>query len=79
MDDAIKRLGDDPVVQGNLDPLALFLPPDKIEPRVKDVLGRASSARGHIFNLGHGVVPQTDPEHVIALVEMVHKFSRNNQ
>jgi len=79
LDDAIRRLGDSPVVQGNLDPLALFLPPDKIEPRVKDVLGRAAAARGHIFNLGHGVVPQTDPEHVIALVEMVHTFSRSVQ
>jgi uroporphyrinogen decarboxylase len=76
LDDAIKRLGGDVVVQGNLDPLSMFLPKDQIEDRVKDVLGRASSARGHIFNLGHGVVPQTSPENVIALVEMVHKHSR---
>ncbi len=76
LDDAIKRLGSDVIVQGNLDPLSMFLPQDKIEERVKDVLGRASSARGHIFNLGHGVVPQTPPENVIALVEMVHRLSR---
>jgi uroporphyrinogen decarboxylase len=76
LDDAIKRLGGDVVVQGNLDPLAMFLPKDRIEERVKDVLRRASSARGHIFNLGHGVVPQTPPDNVIALVEMVHKHSR---
>jgi uroporphyrinogen decarboxylase len=54
----------------------MFLPKDQIEDRVKDVLGRASSARGHIFNLGHGVVPQTSPDNVIALVEMVHKHSK---
>jgi uroporphyrinogen decarboxylase len=76
LDDAINRLGGDVVVQGNLDPLSTFLPPDKIEERVKDVLNRASSARGHIFNLGHGVVPQTPPDNVIALVEMVHRLSR---
>jgi uroporphyrinogen decarboxylase len=76
LDDAIKRLGNNPVVQGNLDPVALFLPRNKIEQRVKDILKRASSAQGHIFNLGHGVLPETPPENVIALVEMVHKFSR---
>ena len=76
LDAAIKRLGGDVVVQGNLDPLSLFLPKDKIEECVKDVLKRAKSARGHIFNLGHGVVPQTDPENVIALVEMVHRLSK---
>jgi uroporphyrinogen decarboxylase len=76
MDSAIKRLGNDAVVQGNLDPLSLFLPKDKIEERVRDILGRASSARGHIFNLGHGVVPQTPPDNVIALVEQVHRLSK---
>jgi uroporphyrinogen decarboxylase len=76
LDDAVKRLGSDAVVQGNLDPLSLFLPQDKIENRVKDVLSRAASASGHIFNLGHGVVPETPPDNVIALVEMVHRLSR---
>lgn len=76
LDSAVKRLGGNAVVQGNLDPLAMFLPQDQIEDRVKDVLNRASSARGHIFNLGHGVVPQTPPENVIALVEMVHRLSK---
>lgn len=77
LDDAIKRLGNEAVVQGNLDPLALFLPQDQIEKRVKDILGRASAAKGHIFNLGHGVVPQTPPENVIALVDMVHRISQD--
>jgi uroporphyrinogen decarboxylase len=76
LDDAIKRIGDGAVVQGNLDPLSMFLPQEKIEERVKDVLNRASSAKGHIFNLGHGVVPQTPPENVVALVEMVHRLSK---
>ena len=75
LDTAINRLGGDVVVQGNLDPLALFLPKEKIEERVKDVLKKGKSARGHIFNLGHGVVPETPPENVIALVEMVHRLS----
>jgi uroporphyrinogen decarboxylase len=76
LDSAVKRLGGNAVVQGNLDPLSMFLPQDQIEDRVKDVLNRASSARGHIFNLGHGVVPQTPPENVIALVEKVHRLSK---
>lgn len=76
LDDAIKRIGDGAIVQGNLDPLSMFLPQEKIEERVKDVLNRASSAQGHIFNLGHGVVPQTPPENVVALVEMVHRLSK---
>ncbi|RJQ46316.1 MAG: uroporphyrinogen decarboxylase [Nitrospiraceae bacterium] len=76
LDDAIKRIGSNAIVQGNLDPIALFLPQNKIEQRVKDILGRASSAQGHIFNLGHGVLPETPPDNVIALVEMVHNYSR---
>ncbi|RJR14826.1 MAG: uroporphyrinogen decarboxylase [Nitrospiraceae bacterium] len=76
LDDAVKRLGGNAIVQGNLDPLALFLPQNRMEQRVKDILERASSARGHIFNLGHGVVPETPPENVIALVDMVHRLSK---
>ena len=76
LDDAISRLGDGAIVQGNLDPLSMFLPQDKIEERVKDVLKRAKSAKGHIFNLGHGVVPETPRDNVIALVEMVHRLSK---
>ncbi len=75
LDEAIKRLGSKFSVQGNLDPCALFLPKEKIEERVKDILGRGSHARGHIFNLGHGVLPETPVENVVTMVEMVHKFS----
>ncbi len=76
IDDAIKRLEDNFSVQGNLDPFLLFLPMDKIGERVKDILNRSVSARGHIFNLGHGVLPETPVENVVAMVEMVHRFSR---
>jgi len=75
LDNAIKRLDNNFSVQGNLDPCALFLPKDKIEGRVKDILKRGSSARGHVFNLGHGVLPETPVENVVALVEIVHNLS----
>ncbi|MCG2722387.1 MAG: uroporphyrinogen decarboxylase [Thermodesulfovibrionales bacterium] len=74
--DGIKKLGKKAVVQGNLDPCALFLPHEQIEDRVKDILWKGESARGHIFNLGHGVLPQTPVENVIALVEAVHTYGR---
>ncbi len=77
IDEAVKRLGNNFSVQGNLDPCALFLPKEKIRERVKEILHRASSARGHIFNLGHGVLPETPVEHVVSMVEMVHRLSKN--
>jgi uroporphyrinogen decarboxylase len=74
--DAVKKLGKKMVVQGNLDPCALFLPEEKIEERVKDILWKGEAAKGHIFNLGHGVLPQTPVENVAAMVEAVHTFGR---
>lgn len=74
IDDAIRRFGNKVSVQGNLDPCALFLPAKEIERRVKDILNRAKGARGHIFNLGHGILPQTPVENVIAMVEAVHRY-----
>jgi uroporphyrinogen decarboxylase len=74
LSDAIKKLGKKIVVQGNLDPCALFLPQEKIEDRVKDILWKGEAAKGHIFNLGHGVLPQTPVENVIALVDAVHTY-----
>jgi uroporphyrinogen decarboxylase len=73
--DAIKKLGKKVVVQGNLDPCALFLSKEEIEERVKDILWKGESAKGHIFNLGHGILPETPVENAIALVEAVHKYS----
>lgn len=75
IDDAIRRLGDNFSVQGNLDPCALFLPKKQLEERIKEILNMSSAARGHIFNLGHGVLPETPVENVAAMVEMVHRIS----
>jgi uroporphyrinogen decarboxylase len=73
--EAIKKLGKKFVVQGNLDPCALFLPKEKIEDRVKDILWKGEFAKGHIFNLGHGILPETPVENAQAMVEAVHKYS----
>ncbi len=76
LDDAWQRLGYDVAVQGNLDPMALMAPPAVIEQKVQDILARAANRPGHIFNLGHGIHKETPVEHAIALVEVVHKYSR---
>jgi len=73
--DAIRRVGDHSV-QGNLDPVALFLPREALEARIRRLLADAGQARGHIFNLGHGILPQTDPDQARIAVEAVHRFSR---
>jgi uroporphyrinogen decarboxylase len=74
--DAIRKLGKKATVQGNLDPCALFLSKEEIEERVKDILWKGETAKGHIFNLGHGILPETPVENAIALVEAVHKYGR---
>jgi uroporphyrinogen decarboxylase len=71
LDEAWRRLGD-VAVQGNLDPVALFGPAEHVRRRADAVLDRAAGRRGHIFNLGHGILPETPVENVIALVEHVH-------
>ncbi|KAF0145261.1 MAG: uroporphyrinogen decarboxylase [Nitrospirae bacterium] len=76
MKDAVGKLGKKVVVQGNLDPCALFLPKEQIEERVQDILAKAGAAKGHIFNLGHGILPETPVENAIAMVEAVHKYGR---
>ncbi|HSP76922.1 MAG TPA: uroporphyrinogen decarboxylase family protein, partial [Myxococcaceae bacterium] len=72
IDEARRILGNDVAVQGNLDPLHLFLPREELDARVQDILRRAG-ATGHIFNLGHGILPPTDPEAAKFLVDAVHK------
>jgi uroporphyrinogen decarboxylase len=72
---AWRRLGDDVAIQGNLDPLALFAPLPELERQVSGILAQVDGRPGHIFNLGHGILPQTPVEHVAALVEMVHRRS----
>ena len=74
IDEVRRRVGDGVALQGNLDPGALFAPPAEIRARVADILERAGSI-GHVFNLGHGVLPETDPEHVRAMVVAVRELS----
>ena len=76
LDEAWARVGHDVAVQGNLDPLTLFAPLHEIERRVEDILRRAGGRPGHIFNLGHGILPTTPIEHVAATIDMVHKLSQ---
>jgi uroporphyrinogen decarboxylase len=64
--------GGGPAIQGNLDPVALLAPLPELERRVRDILARAAGRPGHIFNLGHGVLPETPVEAVQAVVDWVH-------
>ena len=73
--DAVKGIGKKFAVQGNLDPCALFLPREKMEDKVKDILWKGEFAKGHVFNLGHGILPESPVENAVALVEAVHRFS----
>ncbi len=70
-----KAIGEGCAVQGNLDPIALFAPEDVLRSRVREVLDAAAGRPGHIFNLGHGIVPGTPVENVIKTVEWVKEFS----
>jgi uroporphyrinogen decarboxylase len=75
LDAAWARLGHDVAVQGNLDPTALFAPLPELRRRVETILGQAAGRPGHVFNLGHGILPETPVAHAKALVEMVHELS----
>jgi len=75
LDEGWAILGHNIAVQGNLDPVALFASPKEIRRQVADVLDRAGNRPGHIFNLGHGVLPETPVDHVIAMVQAVHELS----
>ncbi len=73
--DARRRIGDRVAVQGNLDPAVLYASPDRIRQQVAHVLADFGPGPGHVFNLGHGIQPGTDPEHARVLVEAVHELS----
>jgi uroporphyrinogen decarboxylase len=75
LDAAWSRLGHDVAVQGNLDPTVLFAPPAEIRRQAAAVLGQAGGRPGHVFNLGHGVLPETPVDHVRALIDAVHELS----
>jgi uroporphyrinogen decarboxylase len=72
LDDGWRAAGEGVAVQGNLDPAALLGPRERLLARVDDVLGRAGGRAGHIFNLGHGILPATPVENVKAVVDHVH-------
>jgi len=75
LNEAWVRLGE-VAVMGNLDPVTLFAPPAVIREHVKRILDEARGRPGHVFNLGHGILPGTPVDHVKALVEAVHELSR---
>jgi uroporphyrinogen decarboxylase len=78
LDEAWARIGHDRGVQGNLDPTLLLGPVDRMFAAADDVLARAGGRPGHIFNLGHGILPMTPLEHVQALARYVHQQSRRS-
>lgn len=80
LDEAVRRLTADgspaPVVQGNLDPAILFADFSVVEREVRRVVNEGQAAAGHIFNLGHGVLPDTDPDVLTRVVELVHSIEQ---
>ncbi len=75
LDEAARRVGPDRSLQGNLDPAITFAPWDVVAERTRAVLDAGRAARGHVFNLGHGVIPETDPDVLTRVVDLVHSES----
>ena len=75
LDDGWRCVGHEVAVMGNLDPVALFAKQEALRSQAKRILDQAGGHPGHVFNLGHGILPQTPVENVIALVDMVHEMS----
>ncbi|MEU8591939.1 uroporphyrinogen decarboxylase [Streptomyces sp. NPDC048664] len=73
LDEAAGRVGGGKALQGNLDPAILFAPTEAVEAKTREVLAAAEGLEGHVFNLGHGVMPTTDPDALTRLVEYVHE------
>ncbi len=69
------RIGDRVALQGNMDPTMLYASPDAIRKEVAAILKSFGTGPGHVFNLGHGITPEVNPEHVAVFVEAVHEFS----
>jgi uroporphyrinogen decarboxylase len=76
MQQARARVGHQVALQGNMDPVALYANPEVITEKVKTILHKYGSGSGHVFNLGHGILPDMNPEHVKAMVDAVHEYSR---
>jgi uroporphyrinogen decarboxylase len=75
LDEGWALVGDERGVQGNLDPAVLLGPWDRVERATRAIVERAGGRRGHVFNLGHGVLPDTDPVHLGRLRELVHELT----
>ncbi|MEP5982193.1 MAG: uroporphyrinogen decarboxylase family protein, partial [Marinobacter alexandrii] len=69
------RIGDRVTLQGNMDPAMLYAPPARIREEVADILRRFGTGTGHVFNLGHGITPDVDPENARAFIEAVVELS----
>jgi uroporphyrinogen decarboxylase len=78
LDEGWERIGHDVGVMGNLDPVSLFANPDHLREQAGLILKQAGGRAGHIFNLGHGILPETPVENVIALVDAVHELSQRS-
>ena len=76
LNEAWNRLGESVAVQGNLDPVKLFGDASDVRKAVRNILARIEGRPGHIFNLGHGVLPGTPVDNVLALIDAVHEYSR---
>jgi uroporphyrinogen decarboxylase len=75
MQKARARVGDRVALQGNMDPVALYAPPEIIVDNVKTILRKYGEGSGHVFNLGHGILPDINPDHVKVMVDAVHEYS----
>jgi uroporphyrinogen decarboxylase len=75
-DEAWARVGYDTAAMGNLDPVALFANVEHVRSEAKKILDAAANRNGHVFNLGHGILPETPVETVVALVDAVHEMSQ---
>ncbi|WP_051580293.1 uroporphyrinogen decarboxylase [Pseudonocardia acaciae] len=74
LDEAARRIGPGRAVQGNLDPAVLFAGWDVVEAEVRRIVAEGRDTHGHVFNLGHGVLPDTDPDVLTRVVELVHSL-----
>jgi len=77
IEDVINIIGENQIIQGNLDPCVLFSDIQTLKEKISIILKKAKKAKGHIFNLGHGILPQTPPHMAKALVDIVHELSNN--
>ena len=74
IDEARQRVGDRVALQGNMDPCVLYAEPDSIRAGARDIITRFGNHDGHVFNLGHGIHPAVNPEHLGVLIDAVHEF-----